>query len=172
VPERTIRRARLASRDPVIFLPGGERIPWPPSDDRLSEGLRSALASAQDHAARLGHNHVGPVHLLLGLVGQTGEPAGRHLEESGVTLESALAAMDSVMGPSTEPIEPEDITIVPRSQRVMDIARREASKLERVSTGTEHLLSALLLENEHFTKRLFAALGVDTAALLEKTHLP
>jgi ATP-dependent Clp protease ATP-binding subunit ClpA len=58
----------MRSRDPLVLVPGGPAIPWPPQDDRLTERAREALRFSQDEAAALNHNHVGPVHLFAGLL--------------------------------------------------------------------------------------------------------
>lgn len=141
--------------------PGGRSIPWPPQDDALAEDLRRALANAQDEAARLGHNHLSPPHLLVGLVAEGSALAARTLGDLGVTPERARQALESSMGGGEAPFEKGDITVTPRAQRLMDMARYESHRLAHSSTETLHLLLALLYEREHFTVRLLEALGVD-----------
>jgi ATP-dependent Clp protease ATP-binding subunit ClpA len=151
----------MTSRDPLVLRPGGASVPWPPQDDRLAQDAKRALSSAQDEAARLDHNHIGPVHLLMGLVCEGEGLAARTLAELGVTSEGARAALESTMGRSAEPIAASDITVTPRAQRVIDMAKYGSRRLGHDTTATEHLLLALIDENEHFTRRLLDALGVD-----------
>lgn len=56
----------IQSRDPFVMVPGGASIPWPPQEDHYTDQAKRALAFAQDEAARLNHNHIGAVHVLVG----------------------------------------------------------------------------------------------------------
>lgn len=149
--------------------PGGRSIPWPPQDEGLADDLRRALAHAQDEAARLDHNHVSPPHLLAGLATERFGLAARTLGEFGVTPESARKALGSSMGRGQAPIDASDITVTPRAQRVMDMARYESRRLAQTITASEHLLLALLYEREGLTMRLMEALGLDLEAVRART---
>ncbi|MFC9461797.1 Clp protease N-terminal domain-containing protein, partial [Streptomyces sp. NPDC056983] len=52
--------------------------------ERFSPDARTVVVHTQEHARRLGHNHVGPEHLLLALV-SLDQPASAALREHGVT---------------------------------------------------------------------------------------
>ncbi len=54
--------------------------------ERFSDGARTAVIQAQQHARRLGHRYIGCEHLLLA-VAAGGEPASAALRERGVTPE-------------------------------------------------------------------------------------
>jgi ATP-dependent Clp protease ATP-binding subunit ClpA len=170
VTERSIRLPTVERQGTgVIMRPGGRSVPWPPQDDGLAEDLRRTLAYAQDEATRLGHNHVSPPHLLVGLLIEPTGVAARTLGELGVTLGRAREALESSTGRGEAAIEPSEITITPRAQRVIDMARYESRRLAQSTAGTEHLLLALLYEREHFTTRLMEALGVETDVLRDRT---
>lgn len=149
--------------------PGGRSIPWPPEDDRLADGTKRALALAQDEAARLGHNHVGPLHLLMGLVPESEGVAAETLAALGVTLDRARQGLATTMGRSEGGIDAADITLVPRAQRVIEMAMYESRRLGRATTATEHLLLALLYEKETLSMRLLDALGVDAEEVRVRT---
>lgn len=153
----------------AIGRPGGQRIPWPPRDERLAEDLRRALATAQDEAARLGHNHVGPLHLLVGLIAERDGLAARTLNDLGITLERAREALKSTIGRGDAPFAAEDITVTPRTQRVIDVARFESRRLAHPRAASEHLLLALLYEKEDFTMRLLEALRIDPDEVRART---
>jgi ATP-dependent Clp protease ATP-binding subunit ClpC len=73
------------------------------------------------------------------------------------------------MGRGAQHIAVGDITITPRAQRVIDMARYESQRLGHAATGTEHLLLALIYEKESFTVRLLDALKVDPEKVRERT---
>ncbi|MFE9453896.1 Clp protease N-terminal domain-containing protein [Streptomyces sp. NPDC006739] len=54
--------------------------------ERFTPDARTAVVHAQEHARRLGHQHLGCEHLLLAVVA-TDQPAGAALRERGVTPE-------------------------------------------------------------------------------------
>src|SRR5688572_32855535 len=88
--ERSIRMPFIKSRDPFVMVPGGASIPWPPQDDQYTDQAKRALAFAQDEAARLNHNHIGEVHILVGAVRvEDGLPA-RIFADLGVTSTSCV----------------------------------------------------------------------------------
>ncbi|WP_405779759.1 hypothetical protein OG512_06075 [Streptomyces sp. NBC_01378] len=52
--------------------------------ERFSPDARTVVVHTQEHARRLGHNHIGPEHLLLALV-SLDQPASAVLRQHGVT---------------------------------------------------------------------------------------
>ena len=52
----------------------------------FSEDIKRVLQHAVAEAERLGHNYIGPEHLLLGLLREQESVAGRMLAEKGVNL--------------------------------------------------------------------------------------
>jgi ATP-dependent Clp protease ATP-binding subunit ClpC len=59
----------------------------------LSNESKRVLAYAAEEAQRMGHKHIGPEHLLLGLLREKGCYADQLLTERGVTLESVRAEL-------------------------------------------------------------------------------
>lgn len=153
----------------AIGRPGGQSIPWPPQDERLADDLKRALASAQDEAARLDHNHIGPLHLLVGVISERDGLAARTLSDLGITPERAREALESTMSRGDAAFAAEDITVTPRAQRVIDVARYESRRLAHPRAASEHLLLALLYEKEGFTMRFLEALRIDQDDLRSRT---
>jgi ATP-dependent Clp protease ATP-binding subunit ClpA len=158
------------------LVPGGPAIPWPPQDERLTERAREALRFAQDEAAALNHNHVGPVHLFVGLVHEREGPAAGVFAEFGITLEEAQAALAGVMGHGETPIPVNDITLTPRAQNVVERATHESRRMAHPLTDSAHLLFAVVRENDGFTPRVIASLGVSRedlrAGILARLNAP
>lgn len=137
-------------------------MPWPPADPTFSEDLRRALEFAQDEAARLGHNHVGPAHLLMGIIREGGSRSAKTLVARGASLERARRELEHLMGRSEDPTAPEDITVTPRASRVLDLASYDAEARQRREVSTaDDLYDALERENEHITNALLRSLGAE-----------
>lgn len=173
---RSIRMPATLSRDPLVLVPGGPTIPWPPQEGRFTDEAKRALGFAQDEAARFNHNHVGPVHIFVGLVRENEGLPARIFADLGVTLDRARDALTSIMGRSEAPTAESDITLIPRAQRVMDIAKYESRRMAHPVTGSEHLLLAVVRDGDGMTSRVIESLGLDLkdvrARILQELHVP
>ncbi|MDE3113920.1 MAG: HIT domain-containing protein [Chloroflexota bacterium] len=101
------------------------------------------LALAQDEAIRLNHDHIGPEHLLLGLIREGEGIAARVLESLGIDLSRARRDVERTV-PRREGAPPRDIRLDPRTKRVMEAAVQEAQAIGDGAVGTEHLLLGLV----------------------------
>jgi ATP-dependent Clp protease ATP-binding subunit ClpC len=103
---------------------------------------------ARAHAHGLGQDGLGTEHLLLGLLGVKEGLAAWVLGSFNV---AAQPVRDQVlqMGGCGEPEDAaEDISVTPRSHKVLELALREAIILGFSVAGTEHILLALVREDE------------------------
>lgn len=115
--------------------------------EQLDAPSRRALVLAEEEARRLGHNFVGPEHLLLGLVRERDGVAARALTGLGVHLPELRATVESMLGRGEAPL-PSEIRLTPRTTKVLGLALDEARGLQQPLVGTEHLLLAIAHEGE------------------------
>jgi ATP-dependent Clp protease ATP-binding subunit ClpC len=116
--------------------------------DRFNDRGKRVLALAQDEAIRLNHNYIGTEHLLLGLV-REGEGVGAHvLEQLGVDLSKVRTGVERIIGRGDSTTSPSEITLSPRTKKVIELAIDEARKLGHSHVGTEHMLLGLVREGE------------------------
>ena len=132
--------------------------------ERFNVRARRVLVLARDQARRGNHDHIGPEHLLLGLL-QEGDGVGAHaLAGLGVSLTSAMAVVDEVVGRGTAP--PTDTPpFTPRAKLALELSLREAIRLGHNYIGTEHLLLGLVRESERVPNQVLTTLGLDPAAV-------
>jgi ATP-dependent Clp protease ATP-binding subunit ClpC len=125
--------------------------------ERFTEPAKEAIGQAQEEARAMGHPLVGTEHILLGLVADTGGPAGRAFMKLGVTLEGAreqvLAEVPAGDGTAGE------LPFSPRAKGTLDGAPRQAIGLKDDFVGTEHLLLSLLIERDSRTANVLTLLG-------------
>jgi ATP-dependent Clp protease ATP-binding subunit ClpA len=115
--------------------------------ERFTDRARKSVVWAQEEARALNHPHIGTEHLLLGLI-REGEGVGaRALDASGLTTERARALVEQRVGRGTEPPRGH-MPFTPRAKSVLEMALREALKLEHDYIGTEHVLLGLIREGE------------------------
>jgi ATP-dependent Clp protease ATP-binding subunit ClpC len=128
--------------------------------DRFNDRAKRVLALAQDEAIRFNHNYIGTEHLLLGLVREGEGVAARVLDSLGVELSKVRTAVEFIIGRGEVASSPSDITLSPRTKKVVELAIDEARKLGHSHVGTEHLLLGLLREGEGIATGVLESLGV------------
>ena len=132
----------------------------------FTEKAKEAIRKAQQYAVHLGHNYVGTEHLLLGLVGVKDSVASKAIEAQGITEDPITEKIDELVGLNNGGgYYPQDYT--PRSKRVIDMSVQEAIKMGTGYVGTEHILLALIQENDSIAVRILASLGVNGQKLYE-----
>src|SRR5213596_150410 len=128
--------------------------------DRFNDRAKRVLALAQDEAIRFNHNYIGPEHLLLGLVREGEGVAARVLDSLGVELSKVRTAVEFIIGRGDSTTSPSEITLSPRTKKVIELAIDEARKLGHSHVGTEHLLLGLVREGEGIAAGVLESLGV------------
>src|SRR5690349_18759366 len=128
--------------------------------ERFTDRARRAITLANQEAQRLGHDHIGTEHLLLGMVKEGSGLAAVVLREFKVDLVMVRKEVEQLgHGPSKSP-PPMKLQQTERCQRVLKYAIEEASSLGHNYVGTEHLLLGLLREPEGTAARALAKMNL------------
>src|SRR5437899_11083425 len=127
--------------------------------DRFTARAKKALHLAEEEAMRLQHAALGTHHLLLGLVREGEGVAAQVLARHGVDLERTRTAVAR----STTSIAAEGADRA--FERTIGQAQQDAHNLGHNYVGTEHLLMALLHEDNGAGRSVLRELGVDNAAI-------
>ncbi len=125
---------------------------------KFTERGQRALLAAQQEAARLGRTYVGTEHLLLGVLT---EPGGAVPVLKGITLESARNEIIQILGMGDESVEGKQMTLTPRTKKVLEQSTREARELKQNYVSTEHILLALMREREGVAAHVLIKMGLD-----------
>lgn len=134
--------------------------------ERFTEHARRVIVIAQEETVTLGHGKIGSEHLLLGLMRQEDDPAGRVLRDLGVGLEHMRALIPaSAESRESEPEGPRQIPFSADATAVLKLALNEAMKLGHSYVGTEHLLLGVAGEGDGLGGRILRDLGVDAGKL-------
>jgi RNA polymerase sigma factor (sigma-70 family) len=129
--------------------------------EKFTEGARRVIYSAQEEAARQGTNLVSPEHMLLGLTREPESVAGRLLvERLGVPLERVRSEVEQRFKPAKGQLE-QAMQLTPRGTRIVEQAWEEAQSLNQNFIGTEHLLLALLRDEDGVAARVLTEVGAD-----------
>ena len=128
--------------------------------ERFTHRARQAVVLAQEEARRFNHNYVGTERLLLGLLRLDEGIASRVLTSLNVSVEAVREQIGSIVGYGEEEMEAQ-APFTPRSKKVLELALREAMRLEHNYIGTEHLLLGLVRESEGVANQVLSNLGVE-----------
>lgn len=138
-------------------------------DDRYTESVLIALNLAERTAISLSHSHVGSEHFLAGLLSADGL-AKKVLEENGVTYDSYIPFIEKLRSQNSVVIN-KNLLLTPRADRIIRFAAEEGHRLKSQKIGTEHLLLAILKEEECIAVKLLMTIGVNIQKLFMDIYL-
>lgn len=133
--------------------------------DRFTAKAREAIGLAVDAAESLGHTYVGTEHLLIGLLQEGNGVAARVLDESGVKVEKVMELVSQLITPNQAVGTIEQNTYTPSARRVIENSYREAVRFKAPLIGTEHILIAIIRENDCVATRLLNTMGISIQRL-------
>ena len=129
------------------------------ANNRFTNDAKAVLQFAQDTAQKFHHDYVGTEHILLGLVLNKDGIAGLILSQLGLTSENVTRAIEQQVGWGTDTTG--KLRLTPRTKRVMEMAVREANRLEQNYVGTEHLLFGILAEGTGMAVQILENMDID-----------
>ncbi len=130
----------------------------------FTQKANSVINFALTSACTLGHAYVGSEHLLIGILTEGTSPAALALRDFNIKPNSIEKLLIANVGTGAKSaLSPFDFT--PRCKRIIDTSSKKAGPNP---IGAEHLLLALLEENENYAVRFLKESGVDIKKLSEK----
>jgi hypothetical protein len=128
--------------------------------ERFTDRARNVVKLAQVETRRLGHQHVGTEHLLLGLLGEPEGVGARALAGLGVSLQEVRADVERIVGMG-DGSPAGHIPFAPRTKKVLELSLREALQLGHNYIGTEHIVLGLVREGEGVAGKILVESGAD-----------
>lgn len=128
----------------------------------FTKKARATLNLAADISAKMKHGYVGTEHILLGMIEEGTGVAARVLFHNGVDLERLIQLIEQLIAPDMSVTVKDRDGYTPRAAEVIENSKKEASRLRSGQVGTEHLLIAIIKENDCVATRLLNTIGVNT----------
>jgi len=128
--------------------------------DRFSDKAIKVIMLAQEEARRSGHNFIGTEQILLGLIGEGTGVAAKTLKSMGANLKDARIETERIIGRGNVHVSVE-IPFTPESKQLLQRSWIEAKNLGHSRIDTEHLLLALIHEDDHVALQVLERLGID-----------
>ncbi|MEG1849521.1 MAG: ATP-dependent Clp protease ATP-binding subunit, partial [Oscillospiraceae bacterium] len=130
----------------------------------FTQKANDAINLAIAQASALGHSYIGSEHLLLGLLSVGSGAAFTTLTSRGISSEDVTELLVASVGRGIQSVlSPSDLT--PCCKRIFENAVSEARELESRTIGTEHLLLAMLREQESGAVAFLKELGCEPTVL-------
>ncbi|WP_328424247.1 ATP-dependent Clp protease ATP-binding subunit [Micromonospora sp. NBC_00389] len=129
---------------------------------RFTPRARNVVMASQEEARASRHAEIGPEHLVLGLLAEPEALAAKVIVARGVPLETVRETVSAALPAPADQV-PDLIPYDARGKKALELTFREALRLGHNYIGTEHILLALL-EQEDGTGVL-TDLGLEKAAV-------
>ena len=129
--------------------------------ERFTDRARRVVVQSQAEARTLHHDHVGPEHVLLGLVHEGSGLAAKALESLGIGLETVRERLEAAVGGGDQAPSGEPIPFSSQAKDLLTLSLRESRDLGHSYIGTEHILLGLIRQGEGAAAGVLADLGAD-----------
>ncbi|MCD4769951.1 MAG: ATP-dependent Clp protease ATP-binding subunit, partial [Bacteroidales bacterium] len=145
-------------------------------DSKFSQKVRDILTYSKEEAIRLGNSHISPDHLFLGILRDGEGFAVDILMNQGVDLVMMKGSVERNIKVDDQ-ITITDNEILPllkSTERILKLVHLEARALKSDVIDTEHLLLAILKEENSFITRYLLELNIDYQSVrqLAETNSP
>lgn len=124
-----------------------------------------AMVLAKEIAAKMGQGYVGTEHMLLGMLSEGSGVAGQVLAANGVEIKAVEQMVKELIAPEV-PIALSGV-VSPRAEKILKDSRAEMEHFKAKLIGTEHILLAILGDQESCAARILNTIGVN----LQKVYL-
>lgn len=126
----------------------------------FSQQVRDALLYSREEAERLGNNYIGPEHLLLGVLREPQCKAVDLLRAFNVDLARVKQKIESQIR-TEDKVVANDIPLLKTTDKILKIILLEVRALGDKEADTEHLLLAILKDNNNFAVEVLKAEHID-----------
>ena len=128
---------------------------------KFSQRVKDVLIFSREEAQRLGNDYIGLEHLLLGILREGEGLAVRIMRNLGLDLGEVRKRIEQAVASHQEkPAGSENLPLIKQAERALKITYLEAKIYNSELIGTEHLLLAILKDENNIVTKTFAALGV------------
>ena len=134
-------------------------------NSKFTQKAQNAINAALDTARSFGHTYVGSEHLLIGLCAERDSASSRMLSARGGSHEKIREATVAISGKGSPNAKVGASDMTPCVKKIIEESGNFSLQFGQSYIGTEHLLLALLEEQESVAARVLERCGVPTAEL-------
>ncbi len=129
--------------------------------NKFTERAQKILVYAQEEAKQLKHGYVGTEHILLGILKDEDGVCKKLLDDMKISSEGVKKLVMEYEGEGDIEMRSSEIPLTPRTKRLLELSLLEARNLNHNYISPEHILLALIREEEGVAYTILANLGAD-----------
>ncbi|MCE2845404.1 MAG: ATP-dependent Clp protease ATP-binding subunit [Sphingobacteriales bacterium] len=139
---------------------------------KFSPRVKDVIAFSREEALRLGHEYIGTEHLLLGLIREGEGMAIKFLKSLNINLvELRKSVENAVKGNGGTVSNLNNIPLTKQAEKALKITYLEAKIFKSEIIGTEHLLLAILKDEDNIATQILNQFGVTYDIMREELEL-
>ncbi|HSZ25832.1 MAG TPA: ATP-dependent Clp protease ATP-binding subunit [Cytophagaceae bacterium] len=129
---------------------------------KFSDRVKEVISLSKEEALRLGHDYIGSEHLLLGIIREGEGTAVGLLKKMGVSLEELRETIErTTRGTATGNIKNlSNIPLTRQSEKILRITQLETKVFKSEKVETEHLLLAILRDEDNLATQILEKFNV------------
>ena len=123
---------------------------------KFSNRVKEVIQLSREEALRLGHDYIGTEHLLLGMIREGEGVAVALLKKLGINLdELRMTVEQATKGTATYTVKNlQNIPLTRQSEKVLKMTHLEAKVFKTQLIGTEHVLLAILRDEDNIATQI------------------
>ncbi|WP_459479865.1 ATP-dependent Clp protease ATP-binding subunit [Clostridium saccharoperbutylacetonicum] len=135
--------------------------------NKLTERAQAVILEAENESEKFKHGYVGTEHMLLGILKEDGYSA-KLLNKHGIDSEKIRAMIHRYLGYGDIKKTDDNILLTPRTKRLVDESFAAAKKLNHKYVSPEHILLALLNQEEGMAYTILKSLNLNFSIISEE----
>lgn len=136
---------------------------------KFSQRVKDVLTYSREESLRLGNDYIGVEHLLLGIIREGEGMAIQILNLLNVNINEVRKLIEKAIGVSVKRDKmAENLPLVKQAERALKLTYLEAKMFNSELIGTEHVLLAILKDEDNLVSRTLGKYGVDYEAVRDE----
>ena len=130
---------------------------------KFSQRIKDVLTFSREEALRMGNEYIGVEHLMLGMLREGRGRAIQILNFLGIDLFEFRKSIEKSVNTEVKSYarKPENLPLVKQAERALKLTYLEAKLFNSTLIGTEHLLLAILKDEDNLVTNTLSKLGID-----------
>lgn len=127
---------------------------------RFTKEAQAVIMGAQKESENFKHGYIGTEHILLGIMLEDGY-AKKTIESFNIDFDEVRDLVEEYLGFGDYTMPKDELLLTPRTKKLFDESFIEASRFNHKYASPEHMLLALIKEDDSVAYTLLSKLNVD-----------
>ncbi|MBI2417801.1 MAG: ATP-dependent Clp protease ATP-binding subunit, partial [Ignavibacteriales bacterium] len=129
-------------------------------EGQFSDRLQDVIRFSREEALRLGHEYIGPEHLLLAVIKEGHGVAVHLLRNLDCDIVKLKKAIDDSIRSNGGTLTIGNLPLTKQAEKILKISQIEAKIFKADVIGTEHLLLSLLRDEDNIATQILLQFNV------------